>query len=315
MGVPPIPHNCNVIDDCYLRWMKKRLLITIVLILLMGCSTRIVYFHLDWLIPWYISDYISLDSEQKSMLEKRLLAQLDWHCRTQLPLYAEALRVLGKDLADPDNPIDIERLRYHYAKFIELWKALLREVAPDVTDILLTASDEQIDGLFANLARRNQEFREKYVDLPTEALDKNRQKQMLKRLNYWISDPTPAQKQAVAEWNAGLMPIAEEWLQNRERIQAYARSLLKKRTDSPEFRQEMLDLIVYSERLRPTAYQQKIDFNTDVTLTLLVQLDRLLTPEQRHHLLKRIEALASDLDKISCDPYSVKKDKKRQIDN
>ncbi len=291
--------------------MKNKLLIAAVVIVVVGCSTRFIYFHLDWLIPWYISDYISLDSEQKNMLEKRLLAQLEWHCRTQLPVYAEALRVLGNDVADPANPIDVERLRFHYARFMELWQALLREIASDVTDLLLTASDEQIDELFANLASRNQEFREKYVDLPANELDKNRQAQMLKRVDYWISDPTALQIQAVAEWNATLMPIAAQWLQNRERTQAHARTVLEKRDDSLEFRKEMFDLIVYSERLRPEAYQQKIDFNTDVTLKLMVQLDRLLTDEQRQHFIKRIESLASDLDSISCDPYTIKTENKR----
>ena len=286
--------------------MKKNVLICVVLIMAVGFSTQIVYFHLDWLIPWYISDYISLDREQKNLLEKRIMARMDWHCRTQLPLYAVALRDLGKDVADSENPIDVERLRFQYARFMELWKALLRELAPDITDLLLIASDEQIDELFANLVKRNQEFREKYVDLPIEVLDKNRRKRMLTRMDYWISDPTPAQKQAVTDWNNRLMPIAAEWLQNREKVQAHARTVLEKRTDSPEFRAKMLDLILYAERLRPAAYQQKIDFNTDVTLYFLVQLDRLLKPEQRQHLLKRIESLASDFDTISCDPYTVK---------
>ena len=291
--------------------MKNKLLIVAVVIVVVGCSTRFIYFHLDWLIPWYISDYISLDRGQKNMLEKRLLAQLEWHCRTQLPVYVQALRALGNDVADPANPIDVERLRFHYALFMELWNALLREIAPDVTDLLLTASDEQIDEVFANLASRNQEFREKYVDLPANELDKNRRERMLKRLDYWISDPTALQIQAVAEWNATLMPIAAQWLQNRERTQAHARTLLEKRNDSLEFRKEMFDLIVYSERLRPEAYQQKIDFNTDVTLKLMVQLDRLLTDEQRQHFIKRIESLASDLDSISCDPYTIKTENKR----
>ena len=286
--------------------MKKKWLIVVVLMLTVGCSMRFIYFHLDWLIPWYISDYISLDGKQKNMLEKRLLAQLEWHCRTQLPVYAESLRALGKDVADAANPIELERLRFHYARFMELWTALLREIAADVSDLLLTASDEQIDELFANLATRNQQFREKYVDLAVDELDKNRQERMLKRVDYWISDPTPLQIQAVEEWNATLMPIAEQWLQNRERVQAHARTVLEKRSDSPEFRKEMFDLIVHSERLRPVAYQQKIDFNTDVTLKLLVQLDRLLTDEQRQHFLLRIASLASDLDSISCDPYTVK---------
>ncbi len=282
--------------------MKKNLLIPVILIILVGCSTRVVYFHLDWLIPWYISDYISLDKEQKNMLEKRLLALLDWHCRTQLPVYAETFRALGNDVADPESPITVERLEFHFARLMELWKVLLHNVAPDIIDLMLTASDDQINELFNNLAKRNQEFREKYVDLPAQELNKNRQKRMQKNLAYWISDLTPAQRQAVADWSSGLMPIAQEWLQNRERVQAYARTLLEKREDSPEFREKMLDLIVYPEYMRPADYQKKIDFNTNLTLQFIIQLDRLLTSEQRQHFLKRIESLASDFDQISCNP-------------
>ena len=64
---------------------------------LAGCGPRLIYPHLEWLIPWYISDFISLDDRQKNMLEERLLKQLAWHCRTQLTIYAEALRSIGAD--------------------------------------------------------------------------------------------------------------------------------------------------------------------------------------------------------------------------
>ena len=295
--------------------MKKSLLISVFFIILIGCGTRVVYFHLDWLIPWYISDYVSLDSEQKNMLEKRLLAQLDWHCRTQLPVYAGTLRALGSDVAGAENPIDVQRLKFHYSRFMELWKVLLQEIAPDITDLMLTSSSAQIKELFSNLANRNQEFREKYVDLPAEELNKNRQKRMLKNLAFWISDPTPEQKQAAADWSSGLTPIAQEWLQNREMVQAYAQTLLENRNDSPEFRKKVFDLVVYPEQMWPAAYQKKVDFNTEVTFNFIIQLDRLLTPEQRTYFLKRIASLASDFDKISCDPYAVPKgDQKHKQD-
>ncbi len=296
--------------------MKKILLISVFFIILIGCGTRLVYFHLDWLIPWYISDYISLDSEQKNMLEKRLLAQLDWHCRTQLPVYAETLRALAKDVADNDNPIDVQRLKFHHSRVMELWKVLLREIAPDITDLMLIASDDQIKELFGNLAERNLEFKEKYVDLPAGELDKNRQKRMQKNLAFWISDLTLEQKQAVAEWSSALMPVAEDWLRNREMIQAYAQTLLEKRNASPEFRKKVFDLVVYPEHNWPADYQKKIDFNTDATFRFIIQVDHLLTPEQRRHFLKRIASLASDFDKISCDPYAVSKgDEKPKLDD
>ena len=289
--------------------MKKRLLIPVLIIILIGCGTRLVYFHLDWLIPWYIGDYISLDSEQKNMLEKRLAAQLDWHCRTQLPVYAETLRGLGRDFADTDHPLDEQRLRLHYTKLMGLWKILLSEIAPDITDIMLTASGAQINELFSNLDKRNQKFRVKYIDLPPGELNKNRQKRMIKNLDHWISDLTSEQKQVVANWSSRLTPIAEIWLHNRAATQAYALKFLENRIDSAEFRKKIAELIVNPELMYTAAYQQKIDFNTEVTFDFIIDLDRLFTLEQRRYLLKRIESLASDFDKLSCDPQTYPKSK------
>ena len=49
--------------------MIKRTAIFLIAVVIAGCGPRLVYPHLDWLIPWYVSDYISLDSDQKNMLE------------------------------------------------------------------------------------------------------------------------------------------------------------------------------------------------------------------------------------------------------
>ena len=139
---------------------------------------------------------------------------------------------------------------------------------------------------------------------------------MQKNLAFWISDLTLEQKQAVAEWSSALMPVAEDWLRNREMIQAYAQTLLEKRNASPEFRKKVFDLVVYPEHNWPADYQKKIDFNTDATFRFIIQVDHLLTPEQRRHFLKRIASLASDFDKISCDPYAVSKgDEKPKLDD
>jgi hypothetical protein len=282
--------------------MKNKLLILVLCLIFVGCGTKLVYFHLDWLIPWYVGDYISLDSEQKNLLEKRLAAQLEWHCRTQLPVYAETLSVLKRDIEESGRRLDKQQLKRHYNKFMRHWKILLNEIAPDITDILLTASDAQIDELFGNLDKRNQKFKKKYIDLPSEELNKNRHKRMRKSLDYWISDLTAEQKQAVANWSSRLTPIAQVWLQNREATQAYARQLLDKRNDRPEFRKKLKELIVDPESMYSAEYRQKIDINTDVTMDLIVELNHLLTLEQRKYLLNRIEKLASDFDKLSCDP-------------
>jgi hypothetical protein len=287
--------------------MKKFLLVSSFLLVLASCGPRLIYPHLNWLIPWYVSDYISLDDTQKNMLQKRLLKQLDWHCRTQLPTYAEMLRGIGREFANPEQEANYSKIQSYYINLMELWKGLMKQIGPDITDILITASNEQIDELFDNLAEQNREFRKKYVDISTAKLIENRQKSMNKRLKYWISAPTAEQKEAIATWSRQMVPISEDWLQNREMLQDKARRLLAGRNSSPDFREKLLNFIVNPELLRTPAYQAKIETNLDITIKFIVQLDRLLTPAQRSRLLKRIESLAADFDKLSCDPQEVRK--------
>jgi hypothetical protein len=287
--------------------MKKFLLVSSFLLVLASCGPRLIYPHLNWLIPWYVSDYISLDDTQKNMLQKRLLKQLDWHCRTQLPTYAETLRGIGREFANPEQAVNYSKIQSYYIKLMELWKGLMKQIGPDITDILITASNEQIDELFDNLAEQNREFRKKYVDVSTAKLIENRQKSMNKRLKYWISAPTAEQKEAIATWSRQMVPISEDWLHNREMLQDKARRLLAGRNSNPDFREKLLNFIVNPELLRTPAYQAKIETNLDITIKLIVQLDRLLTPAQGSHLLKRIESLAADFDKLSCDPKDIRK--------
>jgi hypothetical protein len=287
--------------------MKNRALIFLLAIVLAGCGPRLVYPHLDWLIPWYVSDYISLDSDQKTMLEDRLSKLLDWHCRAQLPAYATTLRALGRDLANSSEPVDTATLKTYNTRLMALWKALLQKIGPDITAILATATDAQIDELFHNLDKQNQKFKKEYVDLPPDELIQNREERMVKRTKYWISKLNPEQKQAVSDWSSQLVPIAGDWIQNRERIQSEARRLLGQRRDNPEFRTAIQELIVNPESIRTAEYQRKIDINTAVTIELLVQLNQLLTEKQRSYLLDRIESLAADFGTLSCDPETLPK--------
>jgi hypothetical protein len=92
-------------------------------------------------------------------------------------------------------------------------------------------------------------------------------------------------------------------LQNRERYQADLRLLLtRRRIDKADFREKLSEMLIYPERGRPAAYQEKLDHNTAVTLNLIVALDRSLTLEQRKKLLQRLNDLAGDFERLKCKP-------------
>jgi SpoVK/Ycf46/Vps4 family AAA+-type ATPase len=280
--------------------MKRKMLIVLFLLLVTGCGTRFFYYQLDWLIPYFLRDYISLNSEQKSILKERLLKQIDWHCKTQLADYSETLRSLSKDISDSDHPIDYDKLNDYYTKFRGFWAELIRQVAPDIAEILRTATNSQIEELFDNLDKRNDELRAEYIDLPPEELLKQREERMIKGLRKWLSDPMPEQKQAVSTWVKQLKPIGQEWMQYRDKIQEEVVNLLKQRKELPDFDQKLIESLTHPERMRSSAYQTKSDYNRDITLKLGVNIIHLMTPGQRSHLLKRIDSFANDFEKIKC---------------
>jgi hypothetical protein len=286
--------------------MKKFIFTICFLLVVSGCGPGLIYPHLDWLIPFYVDDYISLNREQSSLLEKRLLRVLNWHCRTQLPVYAQSLRELAKDLEDPRQPVSDEKLQYYSNQFLTHWRELSKQIGPEMADILATASDEQIVELFHNIEKQNNKFKSKYVDISLEELGKKREERMAKDLKQWISRLTPEQMQAVSDWSDQIKPLAADGLRNRESALAEFKNLLTKRKHDPNFKEAFVALLVNLDKMRTPDFQKKIDYNTDVTFKLIMKIDRSLDPTQRAYLLKHIGTLAADFEKLSCDPVQIK---------
>jgi hypothetical protein len=286
--------------------MKKFIFTICLLLVVSGCGPRLIYPHLDWLIPFYVDDYISLNREQSSLLEKRLLQVLDWHCRTQLPVYAQSLRELAKVLDDPRQPVSYERLQYYSNQFITHWRELSKQIGPEMADLLATASDEQLAELFHNIEKRNTKFKTKYVDISLEELEEKRKKRLTKDLKQWISRLTPEQMQAVSDWSDQIKPLAADGLKNRESVLAEFQNLLINRRHDPDFKEAFVALLVDLDQMRTPDFQKKIDYNTDVTFKLIMKIDRSLNNTQRAYLLKHIDTLAADFEKLSCDPVQIK---------
>jgi hypothetical protein len=280
--------------------MKKALILLITAVTLAACGPRWYYPNLDWLIPWYVDDYISLDSRQSTELGRSLASLLDWHCRTQLPDYAGFLREIRRDAAE--DRLDVARFSAYNERIRNYWGILTARIGPEVVTLMATASDEQIRELFDNLERENQKLEEEFIHPPDEERVRNRQKRMEKRLRYWFSDLTDAQQRMVAAWSEQLAPISADWIENRRKVQAEFRRLLEQRNHSEEFAEAFLALVNHPESVRSETYRAKIATNTEQTLLLLAQVSASMTPDQQTHFAGRLESLANDFETLSCDP-------------
>lgn len=282
--------------------MRALILMICLAVLTTACGPRWVYTNLDWLIPWYVDDYVALDVHQDSELAAKLKNQLDWHCRTQMPRYADFLRQLRDELSIPGQPVRVAQWRANVERLRQYWTDLIRQIGPDAAAILATATDEQVDALFGNLEKTNLEMQRKYVDPALEERRRNRRQRVTKRIEYWTGPLTPTQLAMLTEWSQDLEEIADEWLAHRRYFQRELRRLLESRRQTGDFQAQFLDRLAHPETLRAPGYQAKIDANLERTFLLLERLATSLTPVQRRHTLNRLEQLAVEMDQLACEP-------------
>ncbi len=262
-----------------------------------GCSIRFMYRQLDWLVPWYVYDYVSLESTQRSLLEQRLLRQLEWHCTTQLPAYSEWLREIAV------NPVDVlsrPALDKHYQQLIQYWRILVGKLSPDIATLLATASDAQIDELMASLEKRNRKSHDRIVSAEPEEGVQRRIREMVKQLRRWIGPLSTLQVRRVEQWGRDIGPIGLQWVESRRNWQKTLGEALAYRGDMGIFEPKIRELMVAPEKLWNTEFAKAVAQNEEITLQLISELVPMLDERQREHLKARLTGWAGDFEELAC---------------
>lgn len=284
--------------------MKKHpclyaLILAIAVTALVGCSFSYLYRQLDWLVPWYISDYITLDERQHTELEKRLLAQLDWHCSTQLQRYADWLR----QLHDTPDAFSRDRLEQHYETTRHFWRDLMARVVVDTATILSRASDKQIDELIANLERKQRESEKEMSGLSSEARAKQRVGRMTRLLERWLGKLDPFQKRQVTIWSGALEKQGDaSWQVSRRNWQQHFKTALLQHRHEAGFTRLLYRLFVTPEELWSDRYRRAYRQQKDRTLDMFAAVAAAMTPSQHAHLQHELLSLADEFQSLSCAP-------------
>lgn len=268
-------------------------------LLLTGCSrVDIAYSQLDWLLAWYVDGYVSLTADQGWLVRERVNALKRWHCAVEVPAYARFVRGVGEEIASGPAPAALE------ARFVKLEEALRRlgrQAAPDIADLLLTATPEQTRALLAALERRDEKFRAEWVDIPREQLDAKRAGWMVKHLERWMGPLDPAQRQRVEAWSRQLIPTAADTLAFRDAWRQALAEALAVRDRPAEFRRRITDLLAEPQRWAPPARQAKFMDNRALTWNMLADVAARMSAEQRDSLRARTGELADEIAGLTCD--------------
>ena len=225
--------------------MRKKLLTILLVSLLSGCSNSFIYNQLDWLIPWYVGDFLDLNGAQKQSFKQQLLPMLDWHRQEELQNYQSVLDSIASDLDKPVTTAIVDRwANEFFAAYDRLKKhgiPLIIGLAEQMSDLQLQyfmedMFQDQLDLEELYLTRSETEFRQQTYGNFVEGISGfigELEKPQLERLQRAASDIKRfdadwlaqrrawlAQTEKLLERNPGWQKVAYEILDNREQFQS-----------------------------------------------------------------------------------------------
>jgi hypothetical protein len=278
--------------------VKKIIIIGLVL-LLSGCSTKFVYKNVDWLVYWYVDDFVELTNQQEDIVDAKLATWLAWHKESELPLYIQHLSELSGDIRT--QQLSLDKMDYHQQKAAAHWMRLKTKIIPDLVEMSPMLSQEQIDSMFKEIDQMNEEEADEREELLSKTPEK-RKSESLKRnkrnLKRWLGKLNSEQERLVENMYGEYHSNAELWLQYRVRYQAELRSLLNDTDRGDSFKTKLNKLLMEPEAFRGDTLNQRNVENSSRYKEFLLAADTLATEEQRKHLLDEITEFIDDLNDL-----------------
>lgn len=280
--------------------MKRTLsAITLLVLLLTGCTSGFVYNRLDTLVAWYLEGLVTLTKSQRAELRQWLGETLDWHRESELQRYAAFLKELSERALQPASRSAFEQAEQQFRTFTA---DLARKSAPEAAALLMALSDQQLEELAKNLDEKAAErLAEERELLEENAWHERRAKQISKQFRRWVGRPQPHQLELIRQTAGELQPSYPEWLASQRAWRSALRESMSKRHEDPRSaRQELTVLLASPERYWTEAYKSKLAHNRERTMALLLALDESLSSEQRRHLRQRMLEFAEQLEALAA---------------
>ncbi|MFZ3202535.1 MAG: DUF6279 family lipoprotein [Pseudomonas sp.] len=282
---------------CHLRSL---LLLIALSVLLAACSrVGLAYRNLDWLIPWRLNDYLSLNREQQAWLKPRLQAHLEWHCSSELPRYVDWLQ-RSEALLEQAHP-SASQLSQQFAELDGALERITGEITPTAIELLQGLNPRQVAELYAAMDEDNREVRQDFLEPPLATQISRRATRMQQRLRPWLGRLNDAQQARIAEWAQTLGEQNRLWLDNRLRRQTEFRAVLDARR-SADFPARLTRLLQERESAYDADYRAAYSRSRQALAELLSDLLESADSNQRERLTARLRDLRRDLAQLACAP-------------
>ena len=268
-----------------------------VLGLVSGCSMlRIGYSTAPELVYWWLDGYVDFDHAQSPKVRDAVARWFAWHRRTQLPDYAALLaRARTEVLADTTAAHVCE----WQADVIARARTALDQAVPDAADLVLTVTPQQIRHIEHRYAKKNDEFRNDYVQPDLRKRAEKTLERTVDRAEMLYGRLDEAQRERIAQALARSPFDPELWLAERRQRQQEALQMLRRLTNedaSPDQAQTALRAYVeHLQRSPRAAYRDYVARLDEFNCAFAAELHNSTSPAQRRAAEQKLAGWEGDL--------------------
>lgn len=272
--------------------LLKRISLVLTCWLLSACSTAFLYNQLDWLIPWYLGDYVNLTRPQKQSFKEQLLPILEWHRGEELQSYVV---IVDSITADLDGPISEPTIRAWSDQLMAAYERLEERALPLAFDLGEQLSDEQIGAFLEELREEQVELEEEYLARSEQEFVDYSYDNFQESLRDQLGKLSAEQKQVLRDAAAEMTRFDQAWLSERalwlDQLEDYLRR-------EPGWQQRLRDGLQQRDEDRSEEYRAAYLHNEAVIYRAIAGVLNLRSDKQDRRLRKELADIRKMLDKL-----------------
>jgi hypothetical protein len=270
-----------------------------------GCSSvRFTYNQGDTLLYWWLNAYVDLEGEQSAKVRNDIDEFFQWHRKTQLRDYAAVLTKVQRQLAA--NPTQAD-LMADYRDVKARTEALALKAVPQMADLALSLTPEQIAQMEKRFKTKNDEYRRKVLPSDPEKRQKARFKKSMDQFELWFGNFSRDQG-AILRKASDARPLAdgETMLEERMWRQRKIATLLRKIQQEKPSKEATMALIntmlrEMFNRIESPERKAFYDAYADSTAKYVLTAIRIATPAQKAHAQKRMQGWIEDFNVLATE--------------
>jgi len=267
-----------------------------------GCSAvRLGYNNAPDLTYWWLDSYLDFDTAQTLRVRADLQTWQDWHRKEELPQYAEWLKGLQPLV---NQTVSAEQVCDLYATIETRLLVATGRLLPTAAAVAPLLQPGQLAHLKRTWEKRNQEWREDWLDGTPAERAKHRLKKFLERAESFYGTLNDAQVARIGTMlEASPFDAGAQYRERLRRQQDTAQTLQELRAGNATEAQaqaELQALLNRSVRSPQAAMRQYQDRMRQHSCNLLAVLHNSATPAQRTKLSQTLQGYENDARTLSA---------------